>query len=543
MFASKDMFGDDEGGGSHQQYGRHPTGPASPSRNAFPQSSSSSAASALTSSTDLPSTPTPAMRKAKLDELKRAQLDKRKSRILVGGAVAVRNEDQIKSGPNAGTQPHAMHAAPASVTAASPRPFMSSPSSQGGHGNGPMSYRQSNAYAGGAAASSPVSSRGSETASSSTYDYSDDDEDGGPAAIGVDPSMSSLLAQKRAAKAAAHQGPQGGMSVAEREMLSQGIAPVFDPVRPLNSAGGGGGSHASASSVGGAANGVNPMAAAAASRLDYSDMRRFLMEPIPKGVLFQCYILRNKKGIKNKIYPSYELYVSGEERFLMAARKRSKNKTSNYYITLDKSQLDGMHKDATGYLGKVRSNFVGTEFICYDRGINPEELGADALALAAASGATINPQSPALTNVRQELGAVFYESNILGSKGPRKMTAVIPAPKRDGSRTILKPLCAEDSLTARFKSQPSSSDFFIMVNKTPKWNEQVGAYVLNFNGRVTQASVKNFQAVHLDDPENVLLQFGRIGKDTFTMDIQYPLSPLQAFSICLTSFDYKFACE
>ena len=41
----------------------------------------------------------------------------------------------------------------------------------------------------------------------------------------------------------------------------------------------------------------------------------------------------------------------------------------------------------------------------------------------------------------------------------------------------------------------------------------------------------------------VLLQFGRIGKDTFTMDMQYPLSPIQAFQICLTSFDNKFACE
>jgi hypothetical protein len=33
----------------------------------------------------------------------------------------------------------------------------------------------------------------------------------------------------------------------------------------------------------------------------------------------------------------------------------------------------------------------------------------------------------------------------------------------------------------------------ILKNKPPKWNEQVGAYVLNFNGRVTRASVKNFQ--------------------------------------------------
>lgn len=82
-----------------------------------------------------------------------------------------------------------------------------------------------------------------------------------------------------------------------------------------------------------------------------------------------------------------------------------------------------------------------------------------------------------------------------------------------------------------------------MVNKPPKWNETVGAYVLNFNGRVTMASVKNFQLVSPDDQERVVLQFGRVDKDLFSMDFQYPLSPLQAFSICLSSFDQKLACE
>jgi hypothetical protein len=57
------------------------------------------------------------------------------------------------------------------------------------------------------------------------------------------------------------------------------------------------------------------------------------------------------------------------------------------------------------------------------------------------------------------------------------------------------------------------------------------------------ASVKNFQLVSPEDHEAVLLQFGRTGKDMFTMDYQWPLSPLQAFSICMSSFDYKLACE
>jgi hypothetical protein len=43
--------------------------------------------------------------------------------------------------------------------------------------------------------------------------------------------------------------------------------------------------------------------------------------------------------------------------------------------------------------------------------------------------------------------------------------------------------------------------------------------------------------------DKVILQFGKVGKDMFTMDYRYPLSAFQAFAICLTSFDTKLACE
>lgn len=70
-------------------------------------------------------------------------------------------------------------------------------------------------------------------------------------------------------------------------------------------------------------------------------------------------------------------------------------------------------------------------------------------------------------------------------------------------------------------------DLCYLINKPPRWNEQVGAYVLNFSGRVTMASVKNFQLVDPDEQNAVVLQFGRVGKDQFTMDMQWPMSPFQ----------------
>lgn len=90
----------------------------------------------------------------------------------------------------------------------------------------------------------------------------------------------------------------------------------------------------------------------------------------------------------------------------------------------------------------------------------------------------------------------------------------------------------------------------VLRNKSPRWHEHLQCWCLNFNGRVTVASVKNFQlvaspknGVSEQAQENVILQFGKVGKDVFTMDYQYPISAFQAFAICLSSFDTKIACE
>lgn len=92
----------------------------------------------------------------------------------------------------------------------------------------------------------------------------------------------------------------------------------------------------------------------------------------------------------------------------------------------------------------------------------------------------------------------------------------------------------------------------VLKNKAPRWHEHLQCWCLNFHGRVTVASVKNFQLVAAADPsqpeemgdeETVLLQFGKVGDDMFTMDYRQPLSAFQAFAICLTSFGMKFACE
>lgn len=97
---------------------------------------------------------------------------------------------------------------------------------------------------------------------------------------------------------------------------------------------------------------------------------------------------------------------------------------------------------------------------------------------------------------------------------------------------------------------PAKERKLILKNKSPRWHEQLQCWCLNFRGRVTVASVKNFQLVasgenapNGQDYDKVILQFGKVGKDLFTMDYAYPISAFQAFAICLSSFDTKIACE
>ena len=47
------------------------------------------------------------------------------------------------------------------------------------------------------------------------------------------------------------------------------------------------------------------------------------------------------------------------------------NATSNYMITIEQKKFE---KESNGYLGKVRSNFLGTEFCIFDSKENPKKV-------------------------------------------------------------------------------------------------------------------------------------------------------------------------
>ncbi|XP_054850060.1 tubby-related protein 2 [Eublepharis macularius] len=260
--------------------------------------------------------------------------------------------------------------------------------------------------------------------------------------------------------------------------------------------------------------------------LKVDDIEAFVLKPSPQGSTIQCRITRDRKGMDKGIFPFYYLHLemeNGKKRFLMSGRKRKKSKTSNYLISLDPIDLS---RGGDSFIGKVRSNVLGTKFTVFDNGINPEK----------------KPFVPESAELRQELVAICYETNVLGFRGPRKMTVIIPGMTSDNERICIRPKNEHETLLARYQNH-NMQNLIKLHNKMPAWNEETQSYVLNFHGRVTQASVKNFQIISEDDPQYILLQFGRVAPDVFTMDYRYPLCALQAFAICLSSFDGKLACE
>ncbi|XWS40301.1 hypothetical protein CRYUN_Cryun18bG0128700 [Craigia yunnanensis] len=267
-----------------------------------------------------------------------------------------------------------------------------------------------------------------------------------------------------------------------------------------------------------------------------------LKQPGPRDGSIQCFIKRDKSKLTYHLFLCFSpasLVENGK--FLLSAKRTRRTTSTEHIISMN---ADNISRSSSSYIGKLSYN----------------------------------------------IAQVTYELNVLGTRGPRRMHCImhsVPASALDAGGSVpgqpeLLRLPLEDSFRSISFSKSldhsvefSSSRFseigmshendedrkmkpLILKNKPPRWHEQLQCWCLNFRGRVTVASVKNFQLIAATQPaagaptlsqpappdiDKIILQFGKVGKDMFTMDYRYPLSAFQAFAICLSSFDTKLACE
>lgn len=290
-----------------------------------------------------------------------------------------------------------------------------------------------------------------------------------------------------------------------------------------------------------------------------------LKQPGPRDSLLQCYIKRNRSNQTYYLFFGLNEASTDDGKFLLSARKCRRATYTDFNISLN---CNDVSRGSGTYIGKLRSNFLGTKFIVYDAHLPVN--GAKFTKSRSTRLVSLKQVSPRPTG-NYPIAHVSYDMNVMGARGPRIMQCVMDAIPV----SVVEPGGAAATQTQFLHSRIGTSPSFpfkrskptrnnrtsvplasqnegtlVLRNKSPRWHEQLQCWCLNFNGRVTVASVKNFQLVASPEngvseqaQENVILQFGKVGKDVFTMDYCYPISAFEAFAICLSSFDTKIACE
>lgn len=299
-----------------------------------------------------------------------------------------------------------------------------------------------------------------------------------------------------------------------------------------------------------------------------------LKQPGPRDTPIQCFIKRDRATSTYRLYFGLTPSEDENDKLLLTAKKIRRATSTDFVLSL---VADDFSRASNTYVGKLRSNFLGTKFTIYcsqppnDAAVQPNTRHSRRF-----HAKQVSPRLPAYNYA---IASISYELNVLRTRGPRRMNCVIhsvpvtaiqeggmaPTPTSFSQcvddKSPFTPISKGKEPVADFSSLNLSNlpvskqqpvEALVLKNKSPRWHEQLQCWCLNFKGRVTVASVKNFQLVACVEPglnvpaseqEKVILQFGKIGKDIFTMDYSYPISAFQAFAICLSSFDTKPACE
>lgn len=265
----------------------------------------------------------------------------------------------------------------------------------------------------------------------------------------------------------------------------------------------------------------------------YSTAKSFSFALIahPRGLRtehVQCTIRRDRTSIQGKLYPSYELILEDPRKTLIVARKMNLNRTSNYHLfDMTRGQAGSKFSKKNGnYLGKLRAkNANRTEYVLLNQSSEREEVA----------------------------GVIFERLSLMGqmSQGvqPRKMKILlpqldefgVPVPHRSsesGDSSLSEKLIILDDCERTGNPPPAhieAENFKLFQSKDPVFEN--GNYRLNFNGRVSMPSVKNYQLVSPQDINNIICQFGKVDEDEFHLDYKAPLNAFQAFAFALCQFN------
>jgi len=233
--------------------------------------------------------------------------------------------------------------------------------------------------------------------------------------------------------------------------------------------------------------------------------------PVPRDHIFRSRVL--SKRIWNLAGPMRIFTMKSESGSIAMTAWESRRSKSSYFAL---TAADG------SYLGKLRADLIGSEYVLYSPGRAP---GADPGVL-----------------VRSDLLAIRYRNTLLrfkGKKSPRKVFVAF--------HSVVHPaLEAEPGyLIDALRKKEGQYGIDILENRPPVFDETKQTYKVEFPSTRASLSpsVKNMVLPVPQPGEGIALSFARIDRDTYALDFGSPLSPLQAFAIAVSSIDFKICCD
>lgn len=258
----------------------------------------------------------------------------------------------------------------------------------------------------------------------------------------------------------------------------------------------------------------------------------------------QCLLVRDvTSGPRERYRLSFQLPSSDGGTVVVPAMVAQKeNSVGGHYHLFDLSRTGpeaALTKKAGHFIGKLRQDLTG----------GSKRLGIFPSKAQASPSSTVSYTLFNGNEKKDKLGVFIYDAPGLvtqwrDGQPPRKLSAVLADESNSSGDAAVLPddwagqldprTCGVRS-TGNDCADSAASGPSIVELKTKEPFFDAGQYRLNFRGRVTVPSVKNFQLG--DDDGNVLLQFGRISDHRFHLDFRRPFCPATAFAAALTQFD------
>ena len=95
----------------------------------------------------------------------------------------------------------------------------------------------------------------------------------------------------------------------------------------------------------------------------------------------------------------------------------------------------------------------------------------------------------------------------------------------------------EENHKDKLSNKILENEVIVLENNKPKYDINSKKFIDNFNNRIKEKSKFNFKISYKDkNNENITIECGKINENNYALDIGYPLSPLEGFSISVANF-------